>query len=63
MRMISMKWRVLQKMWILSKEVRSYHQNRIKIETIGYFMEESRRTAKCEVIEIVGSMTNQAKFK
>lgn len=50
------------RMWIFSNELRPYHQERIELGTIGYFMEGSRRTAKCEVIEIVGLLTNPVKF-
>ncbi len=41
------------RMWIVTPEMKAYHQSRIKIGTQGYFMEGSRRTADCEVIEIV----------
>ncbi len=51
------------KMWILNEELRPYHQERIKVGSIGYFMEGSRRTAICEVVEITGLMTNPVKFK
>jgi hypothetical protein len=53
----------IAKMWILSEELRPYHQKRIKLGTVGYFMEGSRRTARCKVIEIVGLMSNPIKSK
>lgn len=53
----------MAKMWILNQELRPYHQKRIKVGTVGYFMEGSRRTAVCEVTNIIGLMTNPAKFK
>lgn len=46
------------RMWIVSEKFRDYHQKRIKVGTIGYFMEGSRRMAKCEVTEIVDLMSN-----
>ena len=46
------------KMWILNPEWRKYHQKRIEIGTIGYFKEGSRKTAKCQVIEILGLNSN-----
>lgn len=51
----------IARMWIYSNELRPYHQERLKLGTIGYFMEGSRRTAKCEVINIVGLFTNHLK--
>ena len=45
-------------MWILNPEWRKYHQKRIEVGTIGFFKEGSRRTAKCEIIEIIGLHTN-----
>jgi hypothetical protein len=42
------------RMWIITPEFRSYHRDKIKIGTIGYFMEGSKRVAECEVIELLG---------
>lgn len=42
------------RMWILSKEFRDYHRERITIGTKAYFMEGARKTAECEIIEIIG---------
>ena len=44
----------IARMWIVSEELRAYHQKRISIGTKGYFMEGGKRTAECEVIEIIG---------
>jgi len=46
------------KMWILVPQRRIYHRDKIKIGTIGYFMEGNRRVAECEVIEILGLLSN-----
>ena len=46
------------RMWILNESFRKYHQERIKIGTIGYFCEGSHKTAKCEVIEILDLFKN-----
>jgi hypothetical protein len=46
------------RMWILIPERRIYHENKILIETKGFFMEGSRKVAECEVIEILGLLTN-----
>ena len=43
--------------WIVNNDLRSYHQQRITVGTKGYF-KEGIRTAECEVIEIVGLMSN-----
>jgi hypothetical protein len=51
----------IARMWIVMSEMRKYHQTRIRIGTKGYFMEGSRKTADCEVIEIVDLMTNEIK--
>jgi len=45
------------RMWIVNKELRFYHQERIRVGTKGYFMEGSK-TGECEVIKIVGLMSN-----
>jgi hypothetical protein len=45
------------RMWIISPERRPIHQERIRIGTKGYFM-EGKPVAECEVIEIIGLMTN-----
>lgn len=48
----------IARMWIINSGLRAYHQDRIKIGTKGYFMEGGTRTGECEVIEIVGLMSN-----
>lgn len=45
-------------MWIINAERRIYHRNKIKVGTKGYFREGSTTTAVCEVIEIIGLLTN-----
>lgn len=49
----------IARMWIVNKELRKYHQERIRIGTKGYFMEGENRTADCEVVEIVDLMINE----
>lgn len=49
----------IARMWIINSNMRKYHQTRIKKGTMGYFMEGARKTADCEVIEIVDLMINQ----
>lgn len=51
----------IARMWILIPERRTLHQNRIKIDTKGYFMEGSKRVADCTVIEVVGLFNNPIK--
>ena len=46
------------RMWIINPETRPIHRGHIEIGLKGYFMEGSRRTAECTVIEIVGLNTN-----
>lgn len=41
-------------MFVLSAELRSEHQRRIHVGAKGYFVEGARRTASCEVIEVLG---------
>ncbi|MBC3788821.1 hypothetical protein [Spirosoma utsteinense] len=48
----------IARMWILSPDNRLYHQQRIKVGTIGYFREGSKRTGICEIIELVGLHKN-----
>ncbi|MES2455768.1 MAG: hypothetical protein V4594_09520 [Bacteroidota bacterium] len=48
----------IAQMWIIAAERRVYHSNKIKLGLKGCFMEGSRRVAECEVIEIIGLMTN-----
>ncbi|TPN87399.1 hypothetical protein [Aquimarina algicola] len=47
----------IARMWIVNKVLRSYHQERIKVGTKGYFI-EGNKTGECEVVEIVGLMNN-----
>jgi hypothetical protein len=47
------------RMWIINYQTRKYHQTRIKKGTKGYFMEGARKTADCEVIEIVDLLINR----
>ena len=49
-------------MWILNPYLRKYHQERIKIGAVGYFMEGGLRTAICEVVEIIDLMSNPTSF-
>src|SRR6188474_3455089 len=46
------------RMWIINKERRKYHRDKLQLGTIGYFKEGSGNTAKCEVIEILGLLEN-----
>ena len=46
------------RMWIVVKERRHYHKDKIHTGLIGYFMEGNRKVAICEVIEIVGLAIN-----
>jgi hypothetical protein len=48
------------KMWIFKDEFRSYHQKRITKGTKGSLL-EGKKVAECEVVEIVGLMTNPTK--
>lgn len=43
----------LARMWIVNKERIKYHQDKIKIGTLGFFMEGARRVGECEVIELI----------
>jgi hypothetical protein len=45
-------------MWIINDEKRIYHRDKIQVGMKGYFREGSRTTAVCEVIEIIGLLTN-----
>lgn len=46
------------RMWILIPERRNYHEDKIVIGTKGFFMEGNIKVAECEVIEILGLLTN-----
>jgi hypothetical protein len=45
------------KMWIIKNELRSYHQKRITKGLKGFLL-EGKKVAECEVVDIVGLMTN-----
>lgn len=45
-------------MWIINDERRIYHRDKIEVGTKGYFREGSTVSAVCEVIEIIGLLTN-----
>jgi hypothetical protein len=46
------------RMWIVIPKMRQFHRDKIKVGLKGFFMEGSRRVAECEVIEILGLLTN-----
>ena len=48
------------RMWVVNPEMRNRHQQRVKVGTKGYFM-EGERVATCEVIELVGLLSNPVK--
>lgn len=48
----------IARMWIINSKMRKYHQSQITKGTKGFFMEGGRKTADCEVIEIVDLMIN-----
>lgn len=50
-------------MWVINTERRIYHRDKIKVGTIGYFKEGVMKTARCEVIEIIGLLTNPSTNK
>jgi hypothetical protein len=50
-------------MWIINDERRTYHQDKIKVGMKGCFREGSMTTAICEVIEIIGLLTNPTTHK
>jgi hypothetical protein len=50
-------------MWIISYDMRRYHQDKIKVGTKGFFREGEKTTADCEVIEIIGLNTNPTTSK
>ena len=45
------------KMWIINEKMRTFHCERVKVGLKCHFW-EGKRTADCEVIEIVGLHTN-----
>jgi hypothetical protein len=49
------------RMWIIASGYRLFHQARIKVGAKGFFKEGMRSTAECEVIEILGLLTNPTK--
>ena len=48
----------IARMWIIMAPMRGYHRERIKIGTIGYFMEGPNKIAACEVVEFIGLLDN-----
>jgi hypothetical protein len=47
-------------MWIVDPQRRVYHRDKISVGLRGWFMEGPRRVAECEVIEVLGLLTNPA---
>ena len=45
-------------MWIINDVRRIYHRGKIQVGTKGYFREGAMTTALCEIIEIIGLLTN-----
>jgi hypothetical protein len=45
-------------MWVLVPEKRPYHYKKIKPGLIGYLMEGPKKVAECEVIELLGLLSN-----
>lgn len=41
-------------MYVLNDELRAEHSRRIRLGTKGFFVEGARRTATCEVVEVLG---------
>lgn len=41
-------------MYVLDVELRSEHKRRIHVGTKGFFVEGAKRTASCEVVEVLG---------
>jgi hypothetical protein len=48
----------IAQMWVIVAQRRPYHYDKIKPGVIGYFMEGLRKVAECEVVEILGMLTN-----
>ena len=46
------------RMWIIASGRRPYHYAEIKPGLVGYFMEGPRKVAECEVIEVLGLLSN-----
>ena len=51
----------IARMWIVDRQMRLYHRNKIRPGLKGYFMEGPRRVAECEVVELIGLATNPTK--
>ena len=41
-------------MYVLNPELRREHRHRIRVGTKAFFVEGARRTASCEVVEVLG---------
>jgi len=41
-------------MYVLNAELRPEHKRRIRVGIKGFFVEGARRTASCEVVEVLG---------
>ena len=46
-------WSGKANMWIINPDFIDYHKNKIKIGVKGYFMEGFKKTAECEIIELI----------
>jgi hypothetical protein len=46
------------RMWIINAGMRKLHRQRIRTGTKGFFMEGTVKVAECEVVEVLGLMSN-----
>jgi len=60
---VSVDYEGTAKMWIANPQMRPYHYNKIKPGLRGFFMEGGTRVAECEVIEVLGLLTNPTVFE
>jgi len=48
------------RMWVAMDNMRTFHKNKMKLGTRGYFMEGNRKMGECEITEIKGLLTNNS---
>ena len=46
------------RMWVIAPERRPHHYGHIKEGLVCYFREGAKRTAECQVIELIGLLSN-----
>ena len=50
---LPVRWSGKAYMWIIANEMRPYHKDKIKVGLNGFFVEENKKVAECDVIQVL----------